>query len=514
MDEGQDRKRVAVYLRVSGAEQREGQTIENQRWFAERWVEMRPELEVAGWYADDGVTGDLVAAERTQGQRLLRDAQSGLIKEVLIYDTSRLVRRARDYFEFEEALREAGVTIRSMVEGIDTSTEDGRMLLGIFAVLAQREKAKILERTKAGQLRKARMGHWLVRPPYGYRVVAGHLAIHEAEAVVVRRIFSLIVDEGYSLTDAAEWLQARDIPSARGKHWVSPQISRLIANPAYRGEALYNRRRVRRRHGKQATRELRDASEYIAVPCPPLVSSEVWHRAQEQMRRNRQRGYLNAVEPYLLSGLLVCPHCGYHWYGQRQKGRSKPYRYYVHTSEGQKRARPDRAPVVCSHPARLPVAIIEAPVWEAVRAVVRQPELWLSHFQAQQQASRPATDPTEEIARLERERTRHQQALNRLAAALADEMLPIEAIAQQAKATRALLQEAEKRLAELRAAAAPPPDALARYGELQMILQEVRQRVEAGEMSEEEKRGLLKEMIQCVCVHVESGAPTIKIHWR
>ena len=50
--------RVVVYLRVSSEEQRERQTIETQRQFAERYVAQR-DIATVAYYADEGVSGTL-----------------------------------------------------------------------------------------------------------------------------------------------------------------------------------------------------------------------------------------------------------------------------------------------------------------------------------------------------------------------------------------------------------------------------------------------------------------------
>ncbi len=66
-------ERVALYLRVSSEEQRDRETIEIQREFLEQYRRLY-ELEVAGVYADDGVSGTIPLHERPEGRRLLEDA--------------------------------------------------------------------------------------------------------------------------------------------------------------------------------------------------------------------------------------------------------------------------------------------------------------------------------------------------------------------------------------------------------------------------------------------------------
>src|SRR5205823_7631086 len=83
--------RVAGYMRVSTEEQRERQSIETQRQYAERHT-FREGIEVVDWYADDGVSGTIPMDQRPEGSRLLRDASAGRFGTLLVYKLNRLGR--------------------------------------------------------------------------------------------------------------------------------------------------------------------------------------------------------------------------------------------------------------------------------------------------------------------------------------------------------------------------------------------------------------------------------------
>src|SRR5918992_6304443 len=84
-------ERVALYLRVSSEEQRERATIDLQREFLEGYCRLH-ELEEAGRYADDGVSGTIPLHERPEGRRLLEDAGKGSFQTVLVYRLDRFGR--------------------------------------------------------------------------------------------------------------------------------------------------------------------------------------------------------------------------------------------------------------------------------------------------------------------------------------------------------------------------------------------------------------------------------------
>jgi DNA invertase Pin-like site-specific DNA recombinase len=69
---------------------------------------------------------------------------------LVIWKLDRLGRTIRGLIEFVGELRERGIGFRSLTEGFDTSTADGRLIFHIFAALAEMERDLIRERTQAG----------------------------------------------------------------------------------------------------------------------------------------------------------------------------------------------------------------------------------------------------------------------------------------------------------------------------------------------------------------------------
>jgi hypothetical protein len=108
-------ERVALYLRVSSEEQRGKETIELQEEFLEQYCGLY-ELEVAGTYKDDGVSGTIPLHERPEGRRLLEDAKEGKFDAVLLYKLDRLGRTLLVIIDAHDRLQEAGVALRSATE--------------------------------------------------------------------------------------------------------------------------------------------------------------------------------------------------------------------------------------------------------------------------------------------------------------------------------------------------------------------------------------------------------------
>src|SRR5215217_8927245 len=133
---GSKPERVGLLLRVSTEEQRDRETIEIQREFLDQYCGLY-EVEVAGVYADDGISGTIPLHERPEGRRLLEDAKAGLFDVVLVYRLDRLGRSLLVIVDAHDRLEATGVSLRSATEPIDTSTPSGRLIFQMLASFAE-----------------------------------------------------------------------------------------------------------------------------------------------------------------------------------------------------------------------------------------------------------------------------------------------------------------------------------------------------------------------------------------
>lgn len=67
-----------------------------------------------------------------------------------VWRLDRLGRSSRDVILTIDDLRQRGIVVRSLTEGLDTSTPTGRAFAGFLAVLAELERETLLERVRAG----------------------------------------------------------------------------------------------------------------------------------------------------------------------------------------------------------------------------------------------------------------------------------------------------------------------------------------------------------------------------
>ncbi len=95
-------------------------------------------------------------SERASGASAERPVLGDLLSHVRANDTvvfwrlDRLGRSLPHLIEIVRRLEAAGVGLRSLTEGIDTTTANGRVIFHLFGALAEFERELIRERTRAG----------------------------------------------------------------------------------------------------------------------------------------------------------------------------------------------------------------------------------------------------------------------------------------------------------------------------------------------------------------------------
>jgi DNA invertase Pin-like site-specific DNA recombinase len=101
--------------------------------------------------------------DRPQLARLLDQVREGDV--VVVYRLDRLARSTRDLLEIAELLRDAGAGLRSLGEPwADTTSPAGRMVLTVFAGIAEFERALIHQRTSTGRAAARQRGVRFGRP--------------------------------------------------------------------------------------------------------------------------------------------------------------------------------------------------------------------------------------------------------------------------------------------------------------------------------------------------------------
>ena len=102
--------------------------------------------------------------QRPEFQQMLNQLREG--DTVIVWRLDRLARSTRHLLETMETIREAGARFQSLSEPwADTTTHAGKMIMTVFAGIAEFERDLILERTQAGRIAAKTKGVRFGRPP-------------------------------------------------------------------------------------------------------------------------------------------------------------------------------------------------------------------------------------------------------------------------------------------------------------------------------------------------------------
>ena len=377
--------RVALYARVSTERQAERGTIGSQLAVLRDQVSAAGH-DLVGEFVDDGHSG---ARLDRPGLDALRDAaEAGMFEVVWCLSPDRLARVYAYQVLILDELARFGVGVH-FTDAPDLAPGDPQatLLTQVQGVIAEYEKAKIAERYRRGKLFRARAGEittW--KTPYGYRRVArsaatgpAHLEIYEPEAAVVRRIFTDRA-AGTTVRQICHTLNDDQVPSPTGQPtWAHSSLSRLLRNEAYVGRVYFNRTESvpDRRPGRRARQVPRDRADWIPIPCPSIVTDDVFEAAGRVAVDNTQWSPRRA-EPgqWLLKGLVKCGACGVGTNCHKMRGRNGTWhRYYYCRNHdpiragGQEHRCPER---------NIRADALDEFVFEQIRRALLQPDLLLT----------------------------------------------------------------------------------------------------------------------------------------
>ena len=336
--------RAAIYARVSTEHQeKHGYSLPSQLEACRKYAKER------GWQVVTEETDDVSGAtiDRPGWERVLDMAEAGQIDVVVVYDLDRLARTVATQMIAEKQLKRLGVEI-AYVQGDYPDTPEGKLNKTIRAAVAEFERELIRERMRRGRRSSVKSGNILVhgQPPYGYRLEERDgkrvLVIYEPEARVVRLIFVWYVygdeDSGpLPMYTIARRLTEMGVPTYQDNHpetgghklrgrgeWSKSVIRQILVNETYAGIWRYGKR-TRDNNGKWRTNP---REHWIAVEVPAIVDRELWEKAQERLKLNKERARRNRKHQYLLSGRVRCGLCGSKMAGRGVKDSYGLYLYY------------------------------------------------------------------------------------------------------------------------------------------------------------------------------------------
>ena len=313
--------RVAAYCRVSTEEEEQQGSFEIQKLYYTEKINSTPEWEVAGIYADDGISG--VHTKKRDGfNQMIQDCKKRKIDLILTKSISRFARNTLDSIQYVRMLKQMGIAVVFEKENINTATMNSEMILTVLSAFAQAESESISQNVARGK----RMGykHGKFAFPYGriigYRKGAdGKPEIVPEQAEIIRLIFNSYL-QGDSLQSIKAKLETAGALTARGNTaWSAQSIQRILQNEKYCGDVLLQKtftEDVLTGVHKKNTGQL--PQYYIENYHEGIVSKQMFREVQAEIarrnskscanRRKQKRGRYNSK--YALSERLYCGECG------------------------------------------------------------------------------------------------------------------------------------------------------------------------------------------------------------
>lgn len=431
-------ERAAVYLRVSSDGQADdGTSLETQEQQCREYcarkgyevVDVIPEIasgvESMGW-----------RPELAKARQYLQQGRANIL---LCWKFDRVNRDSTDNLLLFRETEEAHAHLESVQEGRIPAGMQGRMQLFMYGESGRMERDAIVLRTQTARRQRVADGMPLVGkyPLYGYRYTYGPgkrigtqrktgYAIEDETAAVVRFMYEQTA-AGMSLHQLArtlnaqgtptptQWLEQRGMLKAGAKvtpAWSRQMLHQLLSNPSYAGKHVaYRRQQVKltpKQDGQEPRRTMRlradGDSARVELSIPPIVSVELWERAQTAMHARKLDSPRRNREPeatLLRAGFAICGHCGSKMLSDSHHDPRRPqpaYRVY-RCSRYYSRVDDTREPCPGGGYA-IKASLVDADVWRMVSEIARD----TPHLQRLLDSRRAKMTEAWEMAQTEQER--------------------------------------------------------------------------------------------------------------
>lgn len=343
---------AAAYLRLSeaGRKAAESESIENQEYIIQRFVEENPDITLAASYADPGYSG--LIFDRPAFSKMMEDALNKKINCIIVKDLSRF---GRDFIEtgryLQRILPAYGIRFIAVLDHVDTlyTPPQDDIVMQIKTIINDEFSREISVRTRDGLKTMRQSGLYVgACPIYGYQKspdTRNKLVPDINTVSVVKRIFHLKL-AGMSAGKIAAQLNAEHILSplvykknygfAQPHHgfadkenaqWSVNTILRILKDETYTGTLVQGKQyKMNFKLQKNVTRP---ASEWACCKNThdAIISSFDFEAAQRVMLLDtRTSPGCNVVN--LFSGILICSSCGGNMTRKTIKIENTVYRYY------------------------------------------------------------------------------------------------------------------------------------------------------------------------------------------
>ena len=323
---------IAGYTRISfeddDEKDKDNTSIENQKDIIEDFVRRKFPGSRLTFYEDRDRSG-YTFEKREDYQRMRKAMMAHKIDILVVKDFSRFSRRnSRGLVELED-LRDAGIRIISIGDGIDYPNDDDWLKIQFQFLINEMPVTDTSKKVRNVIRRRQEDGKWICAAPYGYIInVRQEFEVVPTEADVVRTVFRLYNEEGWGYKRIANYLTEQGIPTPRmsekqrmdaiGKEnkikakpeWSIISVQGILDNDFYIG--TFRARKYTRKKINGVDVKL-DAEENVVIENhhQAIIDYRTFATTRT-LREKRSRNNYRGVKKYdnVYSGFLQCGDCG------------------------------------------------------------------------------------------------------------------------------------------------------------------------------------------------------------
>lgn len=320
---------IAGYCRISVDDEldRDNVSIENQKAIIRDFVGHKfPGAELT--FFEDRDRSGYTFEQREGYQAMRRELMAHRLDILVIKDFSRFSRRnSRGLVELED-LRDAGVRIISIGDGIDFPNDDDWLKIQFQFLINEMPVTDTSKKVKSVIRRRQEDGKWICAAPYGYIInKKQQFEVVPVEADIVRRIYRMYID-GWGYKKIANTLTDEGIPTPRMAErerkiaegedyrrsvksaWSIATVQGILDNDFYIGtlrQGKYTRAKI---NGRDI---LRDEVEQIVIENhhQPIIDYRTFATVRALREKRAKYNYRGVkINENVYSGFLECGDCG------------------------------------------------------------------------------------------------------------------------------------------------------------------------------------------------------------
>lgn len=330
--------KVWVYSRLSNDDDREMNSLLNQQEICRAFAE-RQGYQIIGQSSDDNASG--MNFSRRGLDELTAAVDVGSLDAVLVKDLSRLGRHRTQTALFIDYLREHGVRVISVTEGLDTASDEDDLVIGVRGLMNDYYARDIGKKIRSGYRQKQREGI-VITPPFGYWKDrnTNTIELHPEASETVRMVYSLYL-QGHGQKEIARRLNAlgRKTPAqlraeqcgrevcvasktGNGRYvWTYASVKNILVEEAYTGVLINHRSETN--GGKAKRLEQKEWYRHENF-FPAMIERDIWEKVQQKLKAQARPANGNKAK-HRYAGLILCRECGSpfvpmirYWNGKRR----------------------------------------------------------------------------------------------------------------------------------------------------------------------------------------------------